>query len=348
MPSTLSYPGVYIEEIPSGVRTITGVATSITAFIGRALRGPVDEPVTITSYADFERTFGGLWRDSSLGYAVRDFYRHGGSLAIVVRVHKPKTNDSASISLGAGNRRLALRAASPGRLGIEAERDRRRRRQGPVRHDAVQPHGHRHRSGDGQGRESFATSRSRPTAPAGSISCSRRSRRWCGRRTRCRPSRSRRFPQTAAATNGNDGNDVDKDLYTTGTNLRANKKGLYALGEGGPGQPRRRAPVHGHGRGRLRRARRHDRLCDRTTRGRDHGSAGGVDERRHGRDRRQGGLVPKQQERRALLPPDPAARPRAGRPDRGLRARGRGRRASSPAPTPPAGCGRRRPGSRRR
>lgn len=42
MPVTLSYPGVYIEEVPSGVRTITGVATSITAFIGRALRGPVD------------------------------------------------------------------------------------------------------------------------------------------------------------------------------------------------------------------------------------------------------------------------------------------------------------------
>ena len=40
MPVTPTYPGVYIEEIPSGVRTITGVATSITAFIGRARRGP--------------------------------------------------------------------------------------------------------------------------------------------------------------------------------------------------------------------------------------------------------------------------------------------------------------------
>ena len=36
MPATLTYPGVYIEEVPSGVRTITGVATSITAFVGRA------------------------------------------------------------------------------------------------------------------------------------------------------------------------------------------------------------------------------------------------------------------------------------------------------------------------
>ncbi|MFQ5483643.1 MAG: phage tail sheath family protein, partial [Nitrospinaceae bacterium] len=54
MPATLSYPGVYIEEVPSGVRTITGVATSITAFIGRAKRGPVNKATTITSYSDFE------------------------------------------------------------------------------------------------------------------------------------------------------------------------------------------------------------------------------------------------------------------------------------------------------
>ena len=47
MPSRTTYPGVYIEEIPSGVCTITGVATSITAFIGRALKGPADDPVTI-------------------------------------------------------------------------------------------------------------------------------------------------------------------------------------------------------------------------------------------------------------------------------------------------------------
>jgi phage tail sheath protein FI len=86
----LSYPGVYIQEIPSGVRTITGVATSITAFIGRALRGPVDDPITINSYGDFERTFGGLWDGSSLGYAVRDFYLNGGAQAIIVRLYHPK------------------------------------------------------------------------------------------------------------------------------------------------------------------------------------------------------------------------------------------------------------------
>ena len=78
MPTSPTYPGVYIEEIPSGVRTITGVATSIAAFIGRALRGPTNEPITINSFGDFERIFGGLWGGSSLGFAVRDFYLNGG------------------------------------------------------------------------------------------------------------------------------------------------------------------------------------------------------------------------------------------------------------------------------
>ncbi len=86
MPITPTYPGVYIEEIPSGVRTITGVATSITAFIGRAWRGPVNEPITINSYGDYERIFGGLWVESSMSYAVRDFYLNGGSQAIIVRL----------------------------------------------------------------------------------------------------------------------------------------------------------------------------------------------------------------------------------------------------------------------
>ena len=97
MPVTPTYPGVYIEEIPSGVRTITGVATSITAFIGRALRGPVDEPITINSFGDFERRFGGLSADSMMSYAVRDFYLNGGSQAIIIRIHNGAT--VATISL---------------------------------------------------------------------------------------------------------------------------------------------------------------------------------------------------------------------------------------------------------
>lgn len=88
MPMTLTYPGVYIEEIPSGVRTITGVATSITAFIGRAQRGETNKAITINSFGDFERLFGGLWINSQLGFAIRDFYLNGGSQAIMVRLYR--------------------------------------------------------------------------------------------------------------------------------------------------------------------------------------------------------------------------------------------------------------------
>jgi uncharacterized protein len=116
MPITPTYPGVYIEEIASGVRTITGVATSITAFIGRAVRGPVDKPITINSYSDFERIFGGLWVDSSLGYAVRDFYLNGGSQAIIVRLYRGQQGqNSKSVLRVAG---LILEAADEGAWGM--------------------------------------------------------------------------------------------------------------------------------------------------------------------------------------------------------------------------------------
>lgn len=96
MPVTTTYPGVYIEEIPSGVRTIMGVSTSITAFIGRALRGHANEPVTINSFGDYERIFGGLWTESTLSYAVRDFFTNGGSQAIIVRLFHPYFADDAA------------------------------------------------------------------------------------------------------------------------------------------------------------------------------------------------------------------------------------------------------------
>jgi len=117
MPVTPTYPGVYIQEVPSGVRTITGVATAITAFVGRAKRGPVEEPVTINGFGDFERVFGGLWLDSPLSFAVRDFFRNGGGQAIIVRVFADDllTPSSAEIDLGG----LTLRAANPGAWGSE-------------------------------------------------------------------------------------------------------------------------------------------------------------------------------------------------------------------------------------
>lgn len=121
MPSSLTYPGVYIEEIPSGIRTLTGVATSVTAFVGRTQRGPVNEPVVIASYRDYERIFGGLWLDSTVSFAVYDFFQNGGSQAIVVRLfHKPTktaTDGTVTVLSGVGEftlDTLSLRAHNPG------------------------------------------------------------------------------------------------------------------------------------------------------------------------------------------------------------------------------------------
>lgn len=86
MPVTTTYPGVYIEEIPSGVRTITGVATSIAAFVGWAPRGPSDRAQRVLSWQDFERSFGGLHAQSLLGYAVYHFFANGGTDAYVIRL----------------------------------------------------------------------------------------------------------------------------------------------------------------------------------------------------------------------------------------------------------------------
>ena len=116
MPTQLSYPGVYVEEVPSGVRTITGVATSITAFLGRVSFGPINNPVIINSFGDFERQFGGLVVDSPLSYSVRDFYLNGGSQAIIVRIYKePVLPADAKTKVSVDG--LTIEAKSPGAWG---------------------------------------------------------------------------------------------------------------------------------------------------------------------------------------------------------------------------------------
>ena len=109
MPVVLTYPGVYIEEVPSGVRTITGVATSIALFLGWAPRGPIDRAVRLTSFADFERTYGGLDSRSLLGYSVRHFFDNGGADAYVLRIADDDA-DTASCAI----EDLTISASSPG------------------------------------------------------------------------------------------------------------------------------------------------------------------------------------------------------------------------------------------
>lgn len=117
MPSTLSYPGVYVEEISSGVRTITGVATSVTAFVGYTRMGVPDKAVPITSFSDFERAYGGLDRDSPVSYAVRQFFANGGSQAIVVRVATGYASAAWTLQDSTPAAVLDVAAATPGAWG---------------------------------------------------------------------------------------------------------------------------------------------------------------------------------------------------------------------------------------
>jgi phage tail sheath protein FI len=97
----VTYPGVYIQEKPSGVRTITGVATSVTAFIDWFPRGVVNEAVQCLSYADFEREFGGIHTNSPASYSIKQFFQNGGSECWVVRVvtlHDPTPANNAEVS----------------------------------------------------------------------------------------------------------------------------------------------------------------------------------------------------------------------------------------------------------
>ncbi len=114
MPVTPTYPGVYIQEIPSGVRTITGVATSIAAFAGWAPRGPTDHAQLVLSWQDFERNFGADAR-SLLAYGVYQFFANGGSQAYVIRLAAANA-DTASVDV---DNKLRVTAKNPGEWANE-------------------------------------------------------------------------------------------------------------------------------------------------------------------------------------------------------------------------------------
>lgn len=85
MPTAPTYPGVYIQEVSSGVRTISGVATSIAAFVGFFKKGPMNEAVRVLNFGEFERNFGGLDVESESSYAIQQFFLNGGTQAWIVR-----------------------------------------------------------------------------------------------------------------------------------------------------------------------------------------------------------------------------------------------------------------------
>lgn len=114
MPPEFTSPGTYVQEVPGGAPAIAGVATSVTAFVGRAVRGQVDEPTDIGSWDHFQERFGGLWSGSRLGFAVRDFFRNGGTAAVVVRVFG---GDGAGSTAAVAHDTIELVARAPGGWG---------------------------------------------------------------------------------------------------------------------------------------------------------------------------------------------------------------------------------------
>ncbi|HEX4377627.1 MAG TPA: phage tail sheath C-terminal domain-containing protein, partial [Steroidobacteraceae bacterium] len=86
--------------------------TAITAFVGRTLKGPVNHPVTVGSFNDYQRVFGTLWRHSTVAYAVEQYFENGGRTAIVVRICN--NGHAPTIRLPAGDGALTLIGLSPG------------------------------------------------------------------------------------------------------------------------------------------------------------------------------------------------------------------------------------------
>jgi phage tail sheath protein FI len=117
MAVAVSYPGVYVQELPSGVRTIVGVPTAIAMFIGRSQMGELKKPVRCLSFADFERNFSTDYADSDLAREVRLFCDNGGADCYVMRIADGATPASVMLEDEAGANTLKVTAKSAGLYG---------------------------------------------------------------------------------------------------------------------------------------------------------------------------------------------------------------------------------------
>lgn len=117
MPVIPTYPGVYIQEVPSGVRTITSVATSIAAFFGRATKGPINKAVRILSLSDYERQLGEPFAKSDLASSVKHFFNNGGTDCYVIRLAKDADPASVTLQSLGGQEVLDVTAKAEGLWG---------------------------------------------------------------------------------------------------------------------------------------------------------------------------------------------------------------------------------------
>lgn len=118
MPVSPTYPGVYVQEVPSGVKTIVGVATSIGMFIGTSTQGPMFTPVRCTNYNAFRTQFGEDTSSGSLPFYVRLFFLNGGTDCYVMRIADGATASAVTLKNEAGANTLTLTAKN---LGVTGE-----------------------------------------------------------------------------------------------------------------------------------------------------------------------------------------------------------------------------------
>jgi phage tail sheath protein FI len=117
MAVTPTYPGVYVQEVPSGVRTIAGVSTSIGMFIGMTKAGPMSDPVQCTTYTDFVRAFSDDTSSAQLPNYVKLFFLNGGTNCYVMRIANGATNAAVTLKNELGAEVLTLTALNAGALG---------------------------------------------------------------------------------------------------------------------------------------------------------------------------------------------------------------------------------------
>ena len=123
MATTYLTPGVYVEEVPSGMATLSAGATAVAAFVGFTERAPKDDPNDpdgvrprlVTNWTQFENLYGGFVKGAMLPHAVYGYFNNGGSLAYIVRIpHTVPSTDPGQVALPAGDRSLgpALQAST--------------------------------------------------------------------------------------------------------------------------------------------------------------------------------------------------------------------------------------------
>jgi len=115
MPEYLA-PGVYVEEVERGSKSIEGVSTSTAGFLGETERGPT-KPKLLTSFSDYRRAFGGYHDSSYLAHAVNGFFTNGGSRCYVGRVTAAQDTARATLTDADDNDVLTLEAVGPGEWG---------------------------------------------------------------------------------------------------------------------------------------------------------------------------------------------------------------------------------------